>query len=100
MGMCGLARGFASHPVTNLELDLRSTRVIHSISIIRLRGHSPAASPQDSLRPSCRAHDHAANRETRSRRKVPPGLRLTTATGSLQPRWPLPSSLSALDRDI
>jgi hypothetical protein len=44
--------------------------------------------------------DRAADRETRNRRKDPPDLRLTTATGSLQPRWPLPPPLSALDRDI
>ena len=44
--------------------------------------------------------DRAIERETRSRRKGPPDLRLTAVTGPLQPRRPLPSPLSALDRNI
>ena len=41
--------------------------------------------------------DRAIERETRKRRKDPPDLRLV---GDTKPRWPLPSPLSAVDRDI
>ena len=41
--------------------------------------------------------DRAMERETRSRRKDPPDLRLV---GDTKPRRPLSSPLSALDRDI
>src|SRR6185503_10432842 len=41
--------------------------------------------------------DRAIERETRSRRKGPPDLRLV---GDAKPGWPLPSPLSALDRNI